>query len=144
MEHWAMTVCVCCIVAGGLSMLLPKKEYTKSIKTVLALYILVSAIQPVSWQLEDWTGFTSQSAALQPIDLQPYTQQLEQQALQSQLEQLLEQQGLTAQVSVNSMDPLSITVWPQTERKGEVLNAVQQALAGMGSVEVLLEETNGA
>ena len=39
---WALNVCVACILAGALDLFLPRQGSFKSIKTVLALYILVS------------------------------------------------------------------------------------------------------
>ena len=45
-RQWALRVCICCALAGALQLLLPAKGSARVIKTVLALYILVSVLTP--------------------------------------------------------------------------------------------------
>ena len=59
MKLWALNVCVACILAGALDLFLPRQGSFKSIKTVLALYILVSVVTPAAGA--DWTGLASLS-----------------------------------------------------------------------------------
>ena len=65
---WALNVCVACILAGALDLFLPRQGSFKSIKTVLALYILVSVVTPAAGA--DWTGLASLSfeSDVQPAD----------------------------------------------------------------------------
>ena len=72
MRHWALTICVACILVGALELLLPRQESFKSIKTVLALYILLSVLSPV--KQVDWSGLAgaAQTAAAQPADYSAY------------------------------------------------------------------------
>ena len=41
-RRWAMTLCICCALAGLMRILLPEKSGGKGIKIVLALYVLLS------------------------------------------------------------------------------------------------------
>ena len=64
MKLWALNVCVACILAGALDLFLPRQGSFKSIKTVLALYILVSVVTPAAGA--DWTGLASLSFESSP------------------------------------------------------------------------------
>ena len=72
MKLWALNVCVACILAGALDLFLPRQGSFKSIKTVLALYILVSVVTPAAGA--DWTGLASLSfeTSVQPADYSDY------------------------------------------------------------------------
>lgn len=65
-RHWALTVCICCVLVGALKLLLPTKGAARGIKTVLALYILLSACEPVP--KADWTGFWNQLRQMPEMD----------------------------------------------------------------------------
>lgn len=100
-KQWVMTLCLACITAGILQMLTERKKSVSGIKIVLALYILVTAISPltglsVSWEIGDVktasteTEFNTQQEILQSA----------QQTLSSQIQQELEAQGIDANVEV--------------------------------------------
>ena len=72
MKLWALNVCVACILAGALDLFLPRQGSFKSIKTVLALYILVSVVSPAAGA--DWAGLADLSfeSTVQPADYSDY------------------------------------------------------------------------
>lgn len=100
MKLWALNVCVACILAGALDLFLPRKESFKSIKTVLALYILVSVVSPAAGA--DWTGLAGLSfeAAAQPADYSAYVSDYACAQLALQLENRLAEGGVIAQVQI--------------------------------------------
>ena len=85
MKLWALNVCVACILAGALDLFLPRQGSFKSIKTVLALYILVSVVTPAAGA--DWTGLASLSfeSDVQPADYSDYVSGYACQSLAGQL-----------------------------------------------------------
>lgn len=105
-RHWALALCVCCVLAGVLQLLLPAKGAGKVIKTVLALYILLSVTTPAPHA--DWAGFWQQlqqppQLQLQPaFDLDHLAGEQLQQTIQQQLQALLAQNGIDAQVTVQA------------------------------------------
>ena len=53
LKEWAMVFCTVSIIVGLLQMILPQKEQSSGIKLVMALYIVITILQPVreiSWQ----------------------------------------------------------------------------------------------
>lgn len=97
---WALNVCVACILAGALDLFLPRQGSFKSIKTVLALYILVSVVTPAAGA--DWTGLASLSfeSDVQPADYSDYVSGYACQSLAGQLEERLSAAGIEAQVKI--------------------------------------------
>ena len=97
---WALNVCVACILAGALDLFLPRQGSFKSIKTVLALYILVSVVTPAAGA--DWTGLASLSfeSDVQPADYSDYVSGYACQSLAGQLEERLAAAGIQAQVEI--------------------------------------------
>lgn len=105
LRHWALKVCVCCVLAGLLQLLLPQKGCAKVIKTVLALYILVSVLTP--GQKVGWDEIRRQlEAPLRPVsltdaaDASALVQQAAMEALSARLTAALAGQGIEAQVAV--------------------------------------------
>ena len=54
MNEWAFTMYMACMLAVGLQLLMPRREYEKSIQSVVALYILVAVLQPVQSVISGW------------------------------------------------------------------------------------------
>ena len=139
MRYWAMTVCVSCLIAGILTILLPKKEYEKSIKTVLALYILVSVLPAGSWDVQEvWEWSLPDSLA--PADYSAYVEQMEQDSLVEQIQQLIHSNGLSSTVKATGENPLVLTVQAEPQEQGATLSLVKQAVQGMDFVEIVVEE----
>ena len=105
-RHWALTFCICCILAGIFRVIVPGKGSAGVLKTVLALYILLSAITPPI--KTDWSGMWKQLTelpAVTPQELFTLNELTEQQfntTLAARLEKILHQNGITAVVSVES------------------------------------------
>lgn len=139
MKEWILTICMACVLAGGLELLLPHKEYEKSIKAVIALYILVAVLHPFQTAVSDWTDlWTTQPAEAE--DFSEYRAQLEQQALKDQLEQTLLAQNIQGQIQVSQGPPLTVTVSsPEPERAQEIL---RQALGEGEQILIKAEESN--
>ena len=99
MKLWALNVCVACILAGALEMLLPRRESLKSIKTVLALYILVSVVSfPAA---ADWQALLDLSfEAAQPADYSAYLAESVEARFAADLEEKLARQGVAARVEL--------------------------------------------
>lgn len=87
---------------------MPRKEYEKSIKVVVALYILVAVLRPMQTTFPDWKELWS-AEQTDAVDFSGYRAQLEQQALEEQLEQALTAQGIEGQVQVSVGPPLTVT-----------------------------------
>lgn len=139
MRHWALAVCVACILVGALELLLPRQESFKSIKTVLALYILLSVLSPA--QQMDWSGLArvAQSAAAEPADYSAYVQAQTLSALESRLEQSLAQAGVEGSVRVRQQENgLAVTV--RAGQPHEACQIVQQALGTAENVTVMAED----
>lgn len=140
MNEWAFTICMACVLAGGLELLMPRKEYEKSIKVVVALYILVTVLQPVQEAFSGWKELwpTQQADA---VDFSGYRDQLEQQALEEQLEQTLAAQGISGQIQVETGPPLTVTAINCTEPE-RVKTALRQVLGEGEEIEIRAEEPN--
>lgn len=110
MQTWALNICIACVMVGVLEIILPKKEYSKSIKTVLALYILVSICYPMKKM--DWGGLLQlqNSETNQSVDYSDYQLGLEKEALQHSLQQELLSVGIEGTVTITAMNPMEITV----------------------------------
>ena len=102
MKLWALNICVACILAGALDLFLPRQGSFKSIKTVLALYILVSVVSPAAGA--DWRGLADLSfeTAAQPADYTAYVSDLAAAQLAQQLESRLADAGVVAQVRITA------------------------------------------
>lgn len=129
MKLWALNVCVACILAGALDLLLPRKESFKSIKTVLALYILVSVVSPAAGA--DWTGLAGLSfeANAQPADYSAYVSDYASDQLARQLESRLAEGGVEARVRIapgTENTPAGVTLY--TDQPEEALALAKELL----------------
>lgn len=129
MKLWALNVCVACILAGALDLFLPRQGSFKSIKTVLALYILVSVVTPAAGA--DWTGLASLSfeSDVRPADYSNYVSGYACQSLARQLEERLAESGIQAQVAIVSgsgQSPPEVTL--RTDQPEEALELAKELL----------------
>lgn len=129
LKLWALNVCVACVLAGALDLFLPRQGSFKSIKTVLALYILVSVVTPAAGA--DWTGLASLSIekAAQPADYSAYVSACACQSLARQLEERLAAEGLDAAVHIEPAEenaPPTVTI--RTDRPDEALELAKELL----------------
>lgn len=105
-RHWALTLCVCCVLCAALQLLLPEKGASKVIKTVLALYILLSAVSPVP--KADWSDFwqqLNQAPQVEPLVLEEVDDMAQKQFEQNlchKLQTMLWQNGIAASVQVSA------------------------------------------
>lgn len=101
-KQWMMTVCLACVTAGILQMLTGTKKQVSGIKLVLALYILVTALAPISGLSVSWhMSEAAQTDAVEPVDTQQEILLVASQALCAQLCEDLAEQGIEAQVQVS-------------------------------------------
>ena len=143
LRQWAMRVCVSCVLAGALGQALPAKGSAKVIKTVLALYILVSVLAPV--QHTDWAALRRQLAQLPQTpasggitDTGSLVSQTALEALSSHLTSQLAQEGIEAEVTVNAVDT-------QEEDGTLAVTVMLRDAAQAGQAEAILRgEINGA
>ena len=99
MGDWALTVCMSCIMAGTLELLLPPAQSGKGIKTVLALYIILAVLNTET--AADWSDFGSwQLPDLKVYDYSEWMRQLTDDECAARLEEKLEQGGLSGSVRV--------------------------------------------
>ena len=140
MNEWALTLCMACVLAGVLELLMPRKEYEKSIKVVVALYILVTVLQPVRAAFSDWDTLWP-SEQTDTVDFSGYRSGLEQQALEEQLEQVLAAQGIEGQLRVETGPPLIVTAIDCTEPE-RAKAALRQVLGEGEEIEIRAEEPN--
>ena len=130
---WALNVCVACILAGALDLFLPRQGSFKSIKTVLALYILVSVVTPAAGA--DWTGLASLSfeTSVQPADYSDYVSGYACQSLAVQTQARLAAAGIQAQVQI---EPGSGKAAPKvtlfTDQPQEALELAKELLGETG------------
>ncbi|WP_394959515.1 hypothetical protein [Candidatus Allofournierella merdavium] len=129
MKLWALNVCVACILAGALDLFLPRQGSFKSIKTVLALYILVSVVSPAAGA--DWRGLADLSfeTAAQPADYTAYVSDLAAAQLAQQLESRLADAGVVAQVRITAAAadaPAAVTLF--TDQPEEALALAKELL----------------
>lgn len=138
MYSWALTICVSCILVGALEFVLPKKDYAKSIKTVLALYILISIFYPI--QKLDWGGlqYLQSNKTNQAIDYSKYQASLEKTALQNTLNQHLIDAGINGTVEINISNPTEITIHSETPE--EAYKIIANALENMEQVLIKNED----
>lgn len=100
-KQWVMTLCLACVTAGILQMLTERKKSVSGIKIVLALYILVTAISPltdlsVSWEM----GNIKTASTATEFNTQQEILRAAQQTLHSQIQRDLKSQGIVADVEV--------------------------------------------
>lgn len=129
MKLWALNVCVACILAGALDLFLPRQGSFKSIKTVLALYILVSVVSPAAGA--DWAGLADLSfeSTVQPADYSDYVSGYACQSLARQIEERLAAEGIEAEVDIepggeNALPAATIC----TDRPDEALEFAKELL----------------
>lgn len=151
LRQWALRVCVCCVLAGLLQLLLPQKGCAKVIKTVLALYILVSVLTP--GQRVSWAEIREQlEAPLQPVqfdasadasDASALVQQAALNALSARLTAALAGQGVEARIAIEPAPDagdeaaanLQVTAFLQNpEEAGRAQAILQEELNGTGSI----------
>lgn len=138
-RQWALRVCICCAMAGALQLLLPAKGTAKVIKTVLALYILVSVLTPAraaGWgevraQLEQPLG-----AAVLPGASDELVRTAALAALEERLTAQLASEGIEAQVSAREEgEQLGITAFLRDETQADQARAIlAEELNGAGSI----------
>lgn len=128
MKLWALNVCVACILAGALDLFLPRQGSFKSIKTVLALYILVSVVTPAAGA--DWTGLANLSfeTDVQPADYSDYVSGYACRSLANQLEERLAAAGVQAQVEIDSGGQTTPVVTLYTDQPEEALELAKELL----------------
>lgn len=96
-KQWALTVCISCILVGAVELLLPKNQSEKSIKTVLALYILLAVLN--TGQGWDWQAIQS-PVSVPAADYSAYVGALAQEQYRTLLEQELWQAGVSGKVEM--------------------------------------------
>lgn len=143
LRQWAIRVCVSCVLAGALGNTLPAKGSAKVIKTVLALYILVSVLAPV--QRTDWAALRRQLAQLprapasgEMTDTDPLVSQTALEALSSYLTSRLVQEGIEAEVTVKAND------MQETEGALSVTAILRDAEQASRAEAILFGEIKGA
>lgn len=143
LRQWAMRVCVSCVLAGALGQALPAKGSAKVIKTVLALYILVSVLAPV--QRTDWAALRRQLAQLPQTlvsegaaDAGSLVSQTALEALSSHLASRLSGEGIEAEVIVKAADP------QEADGALAVTAILRDAAQASQAEEILQGEMNGA
>lgn len=137
MSDWIFTLCMACVLAGGLELLMPRKEYEKSIKVVVALYILVAVLRPMQTTFPDWKELWS-AEQTDAVDFSGYRAQLEQQALKEQLEQTLATQGINGQLQVFVGPPLTVTGTCSDPERAD--NILRQTLGEEAEIIIKSEE----
>ena len=143
LRQWAMRVCVSCVLAGALGQLLPAKGSARVIKTVVALYILVSVLAPV--QHTDWAALRRQLTQLPQSavpaaapDTGTLVGQTALESLSSYLASQLAQEGIGAVVTVEAADQ-------DVPEGGLQVTATLRDMAQAGEAEAILRrEMNGA
>ena len=113
----------------ALDLFVPRQGSFKSIKTVLALYILVSVVSPAAGA--DWTGLAGLSfeTDVQPADYSDYVAGYAREQLEQQLERRLAEGGVDAQVRIDpgtETVPAEVTLY--TDRPEEALALAQEFL----------------
>ena len=100
-RQWAMMVCLTCITAGVLQQFTRVKKQVSGIKLVLALYILVTALSPISGFAKtlDFAPISSVEPA-ESLDTEHQALRVAQQELSAQLEEELSSHKIAADVAV--------------------------------------------
>lgn len=138
MQAWALSICIACILAGVLEILLPERESFKSIKTVVALYILLSIVSPPV--KSDWSGLMQalKHTEVDPPNYSQYVDVYSREVLADNLETTLHNAGLTGRVRVENEDGLQIYLTSdQNEQAKQVL---QDALGGEENARIIFED----
>ena len=140
MKLWALNVCVACILAGALELFLPRRGSFKSIKTVLALYILVSVVSPAAGA--DWAGLSRLSiqSGATPADYSAFTQAFAWDQLASQLEQALARQGVQATVQCTGGETPAVVVY--SDEPDQARQLVLEALGQTQGLTVTVKSTD--
>lgn len=119
MKQWALTICVSCILVGALEMILPKKHCGKSIKTVLALYILLSVLS--GNKIPDFRKLPLTSVQSSTQDYTEYLNALSWDATKEVLEQQLQKEGIEGDIRPykenDHMAILCVSPTPETAEK---------------------------
>lgn len=140
MQNWAIGVCVACIVAGVLEILLPERDSYKSIKMVLALYILLSIVSAP--KAGDWSGLVK---AMRSVDTSPqnyagFVDTYSLSALATQLDTALLNDGVNGQTTVRQNGE-TVQVFVRTSQPSEAQKTIERELAGNTNIEIVVEET---
>lgn len=108
MQNWAMTVCNACILAGVIELLVPNAQREKGIKTVLALYILISVLAgTTTCEKDDLLGFEMQSC--EPTDFSSYVDEIAVSAIEKELQSKLLEEGVETPVQIlRGTEPLVV------------------------------------
>ena len=139
MRHWALTICVACILVGALELLLPPPESFKGIKTFVPVYILYTLIGPLKQVDLSGLAGAAGTAAAQPADYSAYVDGYARSELEAQLRQSLAGAGIEGDVQVRRQENgISVTV--QADQPDEACRIVQNALGTAENVSVRAEE----
>lgn len=137
-RQWALRVCICCALAGALQLLLPAKGAARVIKTVLALYILVSVLTPA--HTAGWGEVRAQLeqplAAAAPEASDELVREAALGALEARLTARLAGEGIHARVVAGADDgQLQVTAFLQNEAEaGQAQAILEEELNGAGSI----------
>lgn len=138
----ALGVCLLCAIAGMIRIFWPDNHFKPVINTVLLLYILTSVLQ--TGRETDWNavakgigGFSPQTPS--SADLTAYEEQLGLDVSVMALETLLEEKGITANLSIQD-GTLHVTLAQESDR-----SAAQSLLEeNSGTLPFVLETEGGA
>lgn len=116
-----MIFCTVSILIGILQMILPQKEQTGGIKLVMALYIIITLIQPIrqiQWQQLLWQPVpTAQQASFSlEVDMEQLIEQKAKQNLQQQLQKEFDKQQLDVIVKEVVLDYQAREATAQVEK----------------------------
>ena len=136
LRNLALGICVLCTVGGVIQIFWPDNSYKPVINTVLVLYIITSAVQIPSaghWQLPhpDLSAFDSGSAM---SDYQQYALVLSGEASAQALQNLLEEQGVEARVTISDG---SFQVFLEDAEDAGVAERILRSNCGEMSYEIL-------
>ena len=124
MKQWALTICVSCILVGALEMILPKKQCGKSIKTVLALYILLSVLN--GNKTLDFKKLPLTNFQLSTPDYSEYLDALSWDATKEVLEQQFQKEGVEGEIQFYQEKdrPAVLCISPTPDTAEELLTSL--------------------
>ncbi len=144
LKEWAMVFCTVSIIVGLLQMILPQKEQSSGIKLVMALYIVITILQPVreiSWQ----TLLTQPQQTVQSspqLNVEYWIEQQTEEKLQEQLQQEFERQGVDVTVKEVMLDyqPDAATAQvTQVVLQGQSNESTQQTVQQMFGTQLVVQ-----
>ena len=139
-RQWAAALCVSCIAAGLLRMLVPEGGSTKVLNLVLSVYIILSVLS--ARESVDLTQLRRELSQMQPMpaaDWQGMVEAAVEQSLAQRLRAELEQSGLSAQVRVDAgyrdatLSELEVHLIGSAQER-EAAVEIAERLMGVGTV----------